>query len=91
MNAQVKIANYQQVDARDYVSHPSVWPVPATLPSISIIGLGYVGAVSAACLAGLGHRIVGCDVDALKAEQIAKGESPIHEAGLGELLSQGVE
>ena len=40
---------------------------------------------------GNGHRIVGCDVDALKAEQIAKGESPIHEAGLGELLSQGVE
>ena len=91
MNAQVEIASYRQVEARDFVSRPSVWPVPATLPSISIIGLGYVGAVSAACLAGLGHRIVGCDVDALKAEQVARGESPIHEAGLGDLLSQGVE
>ena len=91
MNAQVKLANYQQIDPRDIASHPSVWPVPANLPSISIIGLGYVGAVSAACLAGLGHRVVGCDVDAIKAQQIAKGESPIHEEGLGDLLSLGVE
>ncbi|MEP1209941.1 MAG: UDP-glucose/GDP-mannose dehydrogenase family protein [Rhizobiaceae bacterium] len=91
MNAQVKVANYQQIDPWNIVSQPSIWPVPAILPSISIIGLGYVGAVSAACLAGFGHRVVGCDVDAIKADQIARGESPIHEKGLGDLLSKGVE
>lgn len=61
-----------------------------TKPSISVIGLGYVGAVSTACLANLGHRIIGVDIDTIKTKQISKGESPIHEQGLGELLSNGV-
>lgn len=60
-------------------------------PSISVIGLGYVGAVSTACLANMGHRIVGVDIDKIKTQQISEGVSPIHEAGLGELLSQGVD
>lgn len=60
-------------------------------PSISVVGLGYVGAVSTACLAGLGHRVVGVDLDVLKTQQIASGISPIHEDRLGELLAQGVE
>lgn len=59
--------------------------------AVSVIGLGYVGAVSTACLAGLGHRVVGVDVDPIKAGQIAEGTSPIHEQGLGELLSEGVQ
>ncbi len=58
--------------------------------AISVIGLGYVGAVSTACLAGLGHRVVGVDVDKIKAMQIAEGTSPIHEEGLGNLLASGV-
>ncbi len=61
------------------------------LPSISVIGLGYVGAVSTACLAKLGHRIVGVDVDAIKAAQIAAGKSPIHEENLGAYLAEGVD
>jgi len=60
-------------------------------PAISIVGLGYVGAVSAACLSKIGHRVVGVDVDEVKVEQIANGESPIHEANLGEYLNDGVE
>lgn len=61
-----------------------------TRPAVSVVGLGYVGAVSTACLSDLGHRVVGVDVDPLKVAAIAAGESPIHEAGLGALLSGGV-
>ncbi|MFK8035945.1 MAG: nucleotide sugar dehydrogenase [Hyphomicrobiales bacterium] len=61
-----------------------------TLPAISIVGLGYVGAVSTACLSGLGHRVVGVDLDQQKVESIASGTAPIHEQYLGDLLSRGV-
>lgn len=59
-------------------------------PSVSVVGLGYVGAVSTACLSSLGHRVVGVDVDQTKIAQIGKGVSPIHEKDLGKLLSEGV-
>ena len=61
-----------------------------TKPAISIIGLGYVGAVSTACLANLGHRVIGVDVDHIKVNQIAGGTSPIHEMDLAQLLEEGV-
>lgn len=64
--------------------------LPAPKPAVSIAGLGYVGAVSTACLASLGHRVVGVDLSAAKVEAIAAGRSPIHEAGLGEMLAAGV-
>lgn len=62
----------------------------APRPAVSVVGLGYVGAVSTACLAGLGHRIVGVDVDTVKVDAIAAGHSPIHEKDLGRLLGEGV-
>ena len=79
--------------AKEEFKAPVVSParVTETKPSISIIGLGYVGAVSTACLANLGHRVVGVDVDTLKVNQIAEGTSPIHEKDLGRLLNEGVE
>jgi len=79
--------------AKEEFKSPVVSParVTETKPSISIIGLGYVGAVSTACLANLGHRVVGVDVDTLKVNQIAEGTSPIHEKDLGRLLNEGVE
>lgn len=58
--------------------------------SISVVGLGYVGAVSLACLSDLGHRVVGTDIDAQKVDSISWGQSPIHENRLGELLTKGV-
>ncbi|MEP0520793.1 MAG: nucleotide sugar dehydrogenase [Hyphomicrobiales bacterium] len=61
-----------------------------SLPAVSIVGLGYVGAVSTACLSGLGHRVVGVDLDEKKVATIASGEAPIHEKYLEELLSRGV-
>ena len=60
-------------------------------PSISVIGLGYVGAVSMACLAHLGFRMVGVDVSLDKVRAIKEGRSPIVEARLGELLLEGVD
>lgn len=56
--------------------------------NISIFGLGYVGAVTAGCLAELGHRIIGVDVQLLKVDALNAGVSPIIEPGLNELLQR---
>jgi len=57
---------------------------------VSVLGLGYVGCVSAACLAELGHSVVGLDVDPRKVEPVREGRSPIVEPGLAELVERGV-
>jgi len=53
---------------------------------ISVFGLGYVGAVTAGCLASRGHSIVGVDVHPQKVQSFNDGIAPIVEAGLDELL-----
>jgi len=55
---------------------------------ISVIGCGYLGAVHAACMAKLGHDVVGIDVDANKVEQLSRGRAPFYEPVLDELLSE---
>jgi len=55
---------------------------------ISVIGLGYLGAVHAASMAKLGHEVVGVDVDATKVDALAAGKSPFYEPGLDELLTE---
>ncbi|GAA1511687.1 UDP-glucose/GDP-mannose dehydrogenase family protein [Kribbella lupini] len=57
---------------------------------VAVFGLGYVGSVTAACLAANGHEVWGVDVDAAKVEPIAAGRSPVVEPGLNELVSAAV-
>lgn len=57
--------------------------------SISVFGLGYVGSVSAACFASMGHRVIGVDVNPAKVEMMETGRSPIIEAGMKELVAAG--
>jgi GDP-mannose 6-dehydrogenase len=71
------------------VSRPVELPEVALKPAISVVGLGYVGAVSMACLAHLGFRMVGVDISHDKVRAIKEGRSPIVEERLGELLEEG--
>lgn len=57
---------------------------------ISVIGTGYVGIVSGACFSEIGHDCVCVDVDQAKVDRINRGEAPIHENGLDELLRKHV-
>lgn len=55
---------------------------------ISVIGLGYLGAVHAACMAKLGHEVVGVDVDVRKIQDLSAARAPFYEPGLEELLRE---
>ncbi|MDO8144110.1 MULTISPECIES: UDP-glucose/GDP-mannose dehydrogenase family protein [unclassified Isoptericola] len=57
---------------------------------VSVVGLGYLGAVHAASMASLGHEVVGVDVDAARVESLALGKSPFFEPGFDELLARAV-
>ncbi len=55
---------------------------------VSIVGSGYVGTTVAACLADVGHEVYSIDIDEAIVEAINDGESPIHEPGVAELVSE---
>jgi GDP-mannose 6-dehydrogenase len=57
---------------------------------ISVFGLGYVGSVSAACLAAQGHTVVGVDVNPTKVELLSRGQAPVVEERIGELTAEVV-
>ena len=58
------------------------------LSRIGVIGAGYVGLVTGACLASLGHSVTLRDIDSEKVRMIEAGEPPIHEDGLAELMAE---
>ncbi len=86
MNLSTPVSEQVSANVRPKISEV----VETQKPSISVVGLGYVGAVSMACLSHLGFRMVGVDISRMRREAIARGESPIVEERLGELLKQGV-
>ena len=55
---------------------------------VTIFGSGYVGLVTGACLADAGNQVVCVDIDAAKVERLSRGEVPIHEPGLDELIKR---
>ena len=58
---------------------------------IAIVGIGYVGLVSAACFADLGAEVYCVDVDEAKIQRLQQGEIPIYEPGLDELVLKNVK
>ncbi len=61
------------------------------MAKISVFGIGYVGVVSAACLADDGHEVIAVDLDPAKVSAVNAGLSPIVEAGLDEILVRAVK
>ncbi len=62
-----------------------------TMAHISIVGTGYVGLVTGACMAKLGHRVRCIDIDAWKIERLRQGEVPFYEPGLQELVTRNLD
>src|SRR4051794_33340727 len=61
------------------------------LQPVGVIGVGWVGLVTAACFAELGHQVVARDILPEKVEALSRGEVAIHEPGLGDLLTRNAE
>ena len=64
-----------------------VAPERGGLAAVSVFGLGYVGCVSAACLAARGHAVIGVDANRDKTEFVRQGQSPVVEERIGELTA----
>lgn len=61
------------------------------LMRMTVFGTGYLGATHAACMAELGHEVLGVDVDEAKIDRLRRGEVPFYEPGLPEILKRQVE
>jgi GDP-mannose 6-dehydrogenase len=58
--------------------------------TVAVVGLGYVGCVTAACLARLGHRVIGVDCQESKVEAVLAGRAPFYEPGLDAIVQENV-
>jgi UDPglucose 6-dehydrogenase len=61
------------------------------MKNICVVGVGYVGIVTAACFADLGNKVVGLDIDETKIAGLKEGKMPIYESGLKELIDRNVQ
>ena len=61
------------------------------MSAVAVIGAGYVGLTTAVCLANLGHRVIGMDIDKAKVTRLRAGEPTIYEPGLEELMASALE
>ena len=58
---------------------------------VSVVGTGHVGLVSGTCFAEIGHEVTCIDIDPKKIEMLERGESPIYEPGLNDLLERNIK
>jgi GDP-mannose 6-dehydrogenase len=77
-------------NATDVTEMDSVTATAAASRRVAVFGLGYVGCVSAACLASRGNTVIGVDVNPDKVAMIAEGRSPVVEERIGELVAEQV-
>jgi UDPglucose 6-dehydrogenase len=75
----MQVASPAPIDVRAEQPHPG--------HKVAVIGTGYVGAVTATCMAFLGHSVTGLDSDSVRASRLGNGEAPFIEPGLPELLT----
>jgi GDP-mannose 6-dehydrogenase len=66
------------------------WPVDSNPARVAVMGLGYVGCVSSACLAAVGHRVIGVDRDTHKIDSVMAGAAPFHEPFLDGVVAETV-
>ena len=65
-------------------------PAARAVRRVAVFGLGYVGIVSAACLASRGHSVIGVDVSSEKVDMVNRGRSPVVEERIGDLVAEQV-
>ena len=79
------VITFQHTESMGFASMRATEPV-----SVAVVGLGYVGCVTGACLAELGHRIIGVEKDQHKVTSVNEGRAPFYEPGLEDLVQRNV-